>query len=67
MCNFRDPTLVTFYIFIYLILYEEHFTLHVQYKHSGTFANLKYEKLSYPKNEKMCDPILVTIENATPL
>ena len=30
---------------------------------SGTFANLKYEKLSYPKNPKMCDPILVTLLN----
>ena len=51
---------------------------HLQYKHSGTFANRKYEELSYPKNQKMCDPILVTLlkmplhesqssrENATP-
>ena len=57
---------------------EEHFTFHLQYKHSGTFANRKYEELSYPKNQKMCDPILVTLlkmrphynqssrENATP-
>ena len=37
------------------------------YKHSGTFANRKYGELSYPQNKKMCDPILVTIENATPL
>ena len=48
------------------------------YKHSGTFANRKYEELFYPKNPKMCDPILVTLlkmrphyihssrENATP-
>ena len=40
---------------------------HLQYKHSGTFANRKYEELSYPKNQKMCDPILVTTENATSL
>ena len=26
-----------------------------------TFANRKYEHLSYPKNPKMCDPILVTL------
>ena len=57
---------------------KEHFTFHLQYKHSGTFANRKYEELSYPKNQKMCDPILVTLlkmrphysqssrENATP-
>ena len=59
-CTFRDPKLVTFYLCIYLILNEEHFTSHLQYKHSGTFANRKCEELSYPKNPKMCDPILVT-------
>ena len=44
----------------------------------GTFANRKYEQLSYPKNPKMCDTILLTLlkmqpyysqssrENATP-
>ena len=61
MCNFRDSNLVTFYLCIYLILIEEHITFHLQYKHSGTFANRKYEELSYPKNQKMCDPILVTL------
>ena len=42
---------------------EEHFTFHLQYKHSDTFANCKFEELSYPENqpEKMCDPILVTL------
>ena len=39
------------------------------------FANGKYEELSYHKNQKMCDPIQVTLlkmqhhyswENATP-
>ena len=59
-------------IYIYLphivcILYEEHFTFHLQYKHSGTFANLKYEDLqSYPKNEKMFDPILVPLLKTRP-
>ena len=81
MCNFRDPNLVTFYHFIlciYLMLNEEHFTFHLQYKHSGTFANGKYEQLSYHKSQNMCNPILVTLlktpshysqsshENATP-
>ena len=59
-------------------LNEEHFTFHLQYKYPGTFANRKYEQLSYPKNPKMCGPILVTLlkmqphysqssrENATP-
>ena len=63
---------------MYLILNKEHFTFHLQYKHSGTFASHKNEVLSYPKNQKMCDPILVTLlrmrphdsqsshENATP-
>ena len=53
-------------------------TFHLQYKHSGSFANRKYEELSYTKNQKMCDLILVTLlkmrphyshssrENATP-
>ena len=57
---------------------EEHFTFNLQFKHSGTFAIRKYEELSYLKNQKMCDPILVTLlkmrlhysqssrENATP-
>ena len=45
---------------MYFILNKEHFTFHLQYKHSGTFANRKYEELCYPKNKKMCDPILVT-------
>ena len=78
MCNFRNPNLVTLYLRMYLILNKEHFTFHLQYKHSGTFANCKHEELSYPKNQKMCDPILGTLltmrphdsqsshENATP-
>ena len=57
---------------------EEHFTFHLQYRYSGTFANRKYEELSYPQNPKMCGPVLVTVlkmrphynqssrENATP-
>ena len=28
-CNFRDPSLVTFYLCIYLILNEEHFPFHI--------------------------------------
>ena len=48
------------------ILDEEPFTFHPQYKNSGTFANRKYEELSYPKNQKMCDPILVTLLKMRP-
>ena len=44
-----------------LILNEEHLTFQLQYKNSGIFANRKYEELSYRKNPKMCDPILVTL------
>ena len=37
-------------------LNEEHFTFYLQYKHSGTFANGKYEELSYPKKEENVRP-----------
>ena len=33
-------------------LNEEHFTCHLQYKHSGTFANRAYEELSYYKKSE---------------
>ena len=78
ICSFRDPNLVIFYLCIYLILNKEGFTFHLKYKHSGTFGNLKSEGLFCLKNQKMCDPILVTLlkmpphdsessrENATP-
>ena len=49
VCNFRDPNFVTFHLCIYFILSEEHFTFHLQYKHSGTFATRKNEELSYSK------------------
>ena len=70
ICNFRDPNLVTYHFYElthFFRLNEEHFTFHLQYIHSGTSANRKYEELSYPKNQKMCNSILVTLENATPL
>ena len=35
---------------------EEHFTFQLQYKHSGTFANRKYEELSYPKKSEYVRP-----------
>ena len=63
ICNFRDPNLVTFYLCVYLILNEEHFTFHIQYKHSSTFANLL---LSYPKNQKNERPILVILLKMRP-
>ena len=31
---------------------EEHFTFYLQYKHSGTSANRKYEQQSYPKKSE---------------
>ena len=30
------------------------------------FTNSKYEELSYPKNQKMCEPILVTLLKMRP-
>ena len=38
----------------------------LQYKQSGTFANCKCEELSYPKDPKICDPILVTLSKIQP-
>ena len=35
---------------------EEQFTFHLQYKHSGTFGNHKYEELSYPKKSENVQP-----------
>ena len=43
------------------MLNKEHFIFHLQYKHFGTSANRKHEELPCPKNQKMCDPILVTL------
>ena len=34
---------------------------HPQSKHCVTFASRKYEELRYPKNQKMCNPILITL------
>ena len=66
-CNFRDLNLVTFYLYIHLISNEEHFTFHLHYKHSGTFANRKYEELSYPpKLENVRLHSTDSIDNATP-
>ena len=56
---------------------EEHFAFHLQYKHRGTFANRKYEELSYPKNPNSSNSIETQLkrqphysqtsrENATP-
>ena len=67
MCNFHDLNLVTFYLCIYLILNEEYFAFHTQYKHSGMFANPNYEELSYtPKTENVLPHSSNSIKNATP-
>ena len=53
---------------IFFRLNEEHLTFLLQYKHSGTFANRKYEELSYPeKSENVWPHSSNSIENATPL
>ena len=71
ICNFQDESQLSHFLFLWIDpffrLNEEHFTFHLQYKHSGTFANRKYEELSYPQKSENVRPILVTIENATPL
>ena len=56
ICNFCNPNSVTFYF--YELTHGEHFTFHfhLQYKHTGAFANSVT-----PKKLKMCDPILVTL------
>ena len=50
-------------------LNEEYFTFRLQYKHSDTFANRKYEELSYPNKCENVRPHSTSnsIENATPL
>ena len=72
ICNFRHPNLVTFYFYeltYFNRLNKEHFTFHLQYKHSGTFAiNRKYEVLPYPKKSENVRPHSSnSIESATPL
>ena len=48
-------------------LNEEHFTFHLQNKHSGTFVNRKYEELSYPQKLENARPHSSnSLENATP-
>ena len=42
---------------------KKHFTFHLRYKHSGTFANPKYEELSYPVRLHYSQS---SRENATP-
>ena len=66
-----EPTSVSFYFYEltnFFRLNEEHFTIHLQYKHSGTFANRKYEEQSYPEKSKNVRPHSSnSVENATPL
>ena len=38
---------------------EEYLTFHLQYKHSGTFANRKCEELFLPQKSENVDPIFV--------
>ena len=52
----------------FLELNEEHSTFHVRYEHSGTFADRKYEQLSYPKkSENALSHSSNSIEKATQL
>ena len=70
--------IITFYFYEmthFFRLNEEHFTFHLQHKHSGTFVNRKQEELSYPKKSEnvrphFCNSIEnyshISGENATP-
>ena len=51
---------------MYLPYTEEHSTSHLQCKHFGTFANRKYEEVSYTKDQKMCYPILKIVLKMQP-
>ena len=52
----------------FLELNEELSTFHVRYEHSGTFADRKYEQLSYPqKSENVLSHSSNSIEKATQL
>ena len=44
------------FFFLLLSLNEEHFTFHLQNKHSGRFPNRKYGKLSYPQKSENVRP-----------
>ena len=53
---------------IFFRLSEEHFTFHLLYKQSGTFANRQYEEQFYPKiSENVRPHSSNSVENATPL
>ena len=68
VANYR-PRLGHFWANMYTNwLNEEHFTFLLQYKHSGTFANRKYEEQSYPKkSENVRAHSSNSIQNTTPL
>ena len=53
VANYR-PILVTFGQTCNLS--DPNFTFHIQYKHSGKFANRKYGELSYPKKSEIVQP-----------
>ena len=70
ICNFGNPNLLTFYFYelTHFLDWMKNSTFHLQYKHSGTFANLKYEELSHPKKSENVRPHYSNfIENATRL
>ena len=49
ICNFRDPNLVTLFF-----TYRTNIPI-------GLLTGNMYEERSYPKNQKVCDPIPVTL------
>ena len=66
ICNFHNPNSVTFYF--YELTHGERFPFHfhLQYKHILVrLLTINKKNSLTPKIPKMCDPILVTLENVT--
>ena len=56
--KFLQSQLNYFLLYMYLILIKEHFTFHLQYKHSGMFAYRELENVRRHSSD--------SIENVTP-
>ena len=64
--KFRDLNLVTFYFFLidHVLDWMKNTSLFIyNTKHSGTFANRKYEELFYPKEAENVRPHLSLLEH----
>ena len=64
ICNFRDPSLVTFYFYElthFFRLNEEHVTFHLRKNILIRLLTVNMKNCLTPQNSKMCYPILVTL------